>query len=166
MSDSTHTNLLQLTTTIVSAHIAGNDLAADELPVLIQGVYAALARAPDASFHTEETRAERQEPAVPVKQSVFPDYIVCLEDGRKLQMLRRHLATRYGMTVAEYRTKWGLPASYPVVAPNYAAKRSELAKQIGLGRKQSGPDAEPQVQRIPEGMSGRRRSRANKAAVE
>ena len=164
MSHTTHTDILQLTTTVVSAHIAGNDLAADELPALIQGVYAALSKAPDASLHTEETRAERQEPAVPVKKSVFPDCIVCLEDGRKLKMLRRHLATRYGMTVAEYRSKWGLPASYPVVAPNYATKRSELAKQIGLGRKQPEPDAEPQVQKIPEGKSGQKRRQANKAA--
>ena len=164
MSHTTHTDILQLTTTIVSAHIAGNDLPTDDLPALIQGVYAALAKAPEAT--TKEARAERQEPAVPVKQSVFPDYIVCLEDGRKLKMLRRHLATRYGMTVAEYRSKWGLPASYPVVAPNYATKRSELAKQIGLGRKQPEPGADARIQRIPEGMSGRRRQRANKAAAE
>ena len=165
MSDTTHTDVLQLTTTIVSAHIAGNDMATDELPAFIQVVYAALRQAPEAP-QTDEARADRQrqEPAVPVKQSVFPDYIVCLEDGKKMKMLRRHLTARYGMTVAEYRTKWGLPLSYPVVAPNYATKRSELAKQIGLGRKQSEPDAEPQIQRIPEGKSGQRRQRANKAA--
>ena len=164
MSDTTHTDLLQLTTTIVSAYIAGNDLPAEDLPGLIQGVYAALARATEAP--TKEARAERQEPAIPIKQSVFPDYIVCLEDGRKLKMLRRHLATRYGMTVVEYRTKWGLPASYPVVAPNYATKRSELAKQLGLGRKQPRFGAEGRIQKIPEGVSGRRRSRAIKAAVK
>ncbi len=102
MSDSTHTDIFQLTTTIVSAHVAGNDMAADGLPALIQAVYAALRRAPEASPQTDEARAElqRPEPAVPVKRSVFPDHIVCLEDGKKLKMLRRHLSARYGMTVA------------------------------------------------------------------
>ena len=165
MSETTHTDTLQLTATIVSAHVAGNDMAVDQLPAFIQAVYAALRQVPEA-LQTDEARAERQqqEPAVPIKLSVFPDYIVCLEDGKRMKTLRRHLATSYGMTVADYRTKWGLPLSYPVVAPNYAAKRSELAKQIGLGRKRKEPDVDPQIQRIPEGKSGQRRQRANKAA--
>ena len=166
MSIRTHTDVLQLTTTIVSAHIARHDMAADELAAMIQAVYAALRQAPGTPAQTDEARAERQrpEPVVPIKQSVFPDYIICLENGKKMKMLRRHLMASYGMTVADYRTKWSLPPSYPVVAPNYAAKRSELAKRIGLGRKRQEPDAEPSIQRIPEGMSGRRRKRANKAA--
>lgn len=162
MSDRTPSDILRLTANIVSAHVAGNETVSDELPALIQAVYAAL----DQVSEVRQTGSEppQQEPAVPIKQSVFPDHIVCLEDGRKMKMLRRHLANRYGMTVAEYRTKWGLPLSYPVVAPNYAAKRSELAKQLGLGRKRQEPSSKPHIQQIPEGVSGQRAQRAKKAA--
>jgi predicted transcriptional regulator len=121
--------LLELTTKIVGAHVANNPVAVTDVPGLIATVHQAL-----ATLGPEEP-APRPEPAVPIKQSVKPDYIVCLEDGKKLKMLKRHLKTAYNMTPAEYRERWGLPRDYPMVAPNYAKKRSELAKKIGLGRK-------------------------------
>lgn len=124
-----HNELLVLTTEIVSAHLSNNSLSADEIPALIQRVYKTL-----ASVGTEQTAfAERPQPAVPIKKSVTPDYIVCLEDGKKLKMLKRHLKTAYNMSPEEYRERWGLPADYPMVAPNYARQRSSLAKEIGLG---------------------------------
>jgi len=123
--------LLALTTEIVSAHVANNELAASDLPGLIEQVYAALSRI--AGGAAPAVVAERPEPAVPIKKSVAPDYIVCLEDGKKLKMLKRYLKTRYDLTPDEYRARWGLPSDYPMVAPNYAAQRSELAKKIGLG---------------------------------
>ncbi len=121
--------LATLTADIVSAHAANHNVAANDLPGLIANVYAALAGLGTAAARPEEKLV----PAVPVRLSVKPDYIVCLESGRKLKMLKRHLMTRYGMTPDEYRGKWGLPADYPMVAPNYAKVRSELAKSIGLG---------------------------------
>jgi predicted transcriptional regulator len=123
--------LLALTTEIVSSHLANNSVAAGDLPDLIQTVFRKLAElAGDA-----EPPAEELVPAVPIKKSVTDDYIICLEDGKKLKMLKRHLSTAYNLTPEEYRAKWGLRADYPMVAPNYAAKRQALAKQIGLGRK-------------------------------
>ncbi len=130
MPDKTeHTDLLAFTTEIVSSHLSNNQVAAEEIPALIQKVYKTLSNV------NGETGAmmERPQPAVPIKKSVTPDYIVCLEDGKKLKMLKRHLKTAYNMTPEEYRERWGLPADYPMVAPNYAEKRSKLAKQIGLG---------------------------------
>ncbi|GAN86753.1 MucR family transcriptional regulator [Komagataeibacter intermedius] len=121
---------LELTTQIVSAHVSNNSVAADVLPDLIRNVYQALAM---AGRPAEEP--EKLQPAVPIKRSVFPDYIVCLEDGKKLKMLKRHLQSAYGMTPEQYRERWGLPAEYPMVAPNYAERRSSLAREIGLGRK-------------------------------
>ncbi len=123
--------LLALTTDIVASHVANNTVPLADLPQLIQQVYATLASV-DAS--TAATIA-RPQSAVPVKKSVTPDYIICLEDGKKLKMLKRHLKTRYNMTPEEYRERWGLAADYPMVAPNYAAQRRELAKKIGLGTK-------------------------------
>ncbi len=123
-------NLLSLTAQIVSAHVAHNAVPATGMPTLIQQVYATL-----RGLGNEPGVPEQREPAVPIKRSVFPDYIVCLEDGKKLKMLKRHLQTAYGMSVDQYREKWGLPSSYPMVAPNYAEHRSTLAKKIGLGRK-------------------------------
>jgi predicted transcriptional regulator len=123
--------LLALTTDIVASHVANNMVPVADLPQLIQQVYATLASV-DAS--TTAT-AERPRSAVPIKKSVTPDYIICLEDGKKLKMLKRHIKTRYNMTPEEYRERWGLPADYPMVAPNYAAQRRELAKKIGLGTK-------------------------------
>ncbi len=129
MSESfTNEDLLAFTTEIVSAHISNNEVPAADLPKLIQEVYRAL-----AGVTVPEPEAEQLQPAVPVKKSVFPDYIVCLEDGKKLKMLKRHLKTAYNMTPEEYRARWNLSADYPMVAPNYAERRSGLAKKIGLG---------------------------------
>ena len=123
--------ILALTTEIVSAHLANNAVVQNDVPDLIQSVYAKLAELATG----EETNSVELTPAVPVKKSVTDDYIICLEDGKKLKMLKRHLMTAYGMTPEEYRAKWGLRPDYPMVAPSYAAKRQELAKKIGLGRK-------------------------------
>lgn len=125
----TTTELLELTTDIVSSHAGNNTVAPAELPQLIQSVYQTLAGIGGAA-----EQAEKPRPAVAVKKSVFPDYIVCLEDGKKLKMLKRHLRTAYNMTPEQYRERWGLPADYPMVAPNYAKHRSSLAKKIGLGK--------------------------------
>ena len=122
--------LLELTTEIVSAHAGNNTVAPSDLPQLIQDVYKAL-----VVVGTMPVVPERPRPAVPIKKSVFPDYIVCLEDGKKLKMLKRHLKTAYNLTPQEYRERWGLPPDYPMVAPNYAKHRSNLAKKIGLGTK-------------------------------
>ncbi|MDQ2106146.1 MucR family transcriptional regulator [Azospirillum isscasi] len=121
--------LLSLTTEIVAAHVSNNTVALGDLPTLIEQVYKSLANVGTEPVATEE----RPQPAVPIKKSVTPDYIVCLEDGKKLKMLKRHLKTAYNMSPEEYRDRWGLPADYPMVAPNYARQRSSLAKQIGLG---------------------------------
>jgi len=129
MADDT-TDFLALTAQIVSAHVRHNSITTEALPALIKSVHAAL-----TNMGGVPAEAPRAEPAVPIKKSVFPDYIVCLEDGKKLKMLKRHLQTAYGMTPDQYRAKWGLPANYPLVAPNYAEHRSTLAKSIGLGRK-------------------------------
>ncbi|MCB9991248.1 MAG: MucR family transcriptional regulator [Rhodospirillales bacterium] len=124
-----HTDLLALTTEIVSAHLSNNQVQTEEIPNLIQKVYKTLSNVNGES----SVMAERPQPAVPIKKSVTPDYIVCLEDGKKLKMLKRHLKTAYNMSPEEYRERWGLPADYPMVAPNYAEQRSKLAKEIGLG---------------------------------
>ena len=123
--------LIAFTSNIVEAYVANNSAELDEIPGLINNVYSALANL-SAGAPQEE---ERPEPAVSVRASVKPDYLVCLEDGKKLKMLRRHLKRAYGMTPEQYRARWGLPSDYPMVAPNYAAKRSELAKKMGLGTK-------------------------------
>ena len=123
--------LITLTADIVSAHVSNNSVAVNDLPVLIQNVHSALS---GLGGRVEEPEI-KQEPAVSVRSSVKPDYIVCLEDGKKLKMLKRHLMTHYQMTPDEYRTKWGLNADYPMVAPNYAEQRRSLAKKIGLGTK-------------------------------
>jgi predicted transcriptional regulator len=128
----TASELLALTTEIVASHVSNNEVRADELPNLIQQVYSSLAGAAPGGAKPE---AELPQPAVPIKKSVMPDYIVCLEDGKKLKMLKRHLKTRYDMSPDDYRERWGLPSDYPMVAPNYAAQRSALAKKIGLGTK-------------------------------
>jgi predicted transcriptional regulator len=122
--------VLQLTAQIVAAHVQHNAVQAEALPSLIAKVYLTLRDVGQAPVETN-----LPVPAVPVKQSVKQDFIVCLEDGKKLKMLKRHLMTAYKLTPAQYRTRWGLPADYPMVAPNYAKVRSSLAKKIGLGRK-------------------------------
>ena len=122
--------LLELTTEIVAAHACNNTITPGDLPQLIQDVYKTL-----VVVGTTPLAPERPRPAVAIKKSVFPDYIVCLEDGKKLKMLKRHLKTAYNLTPEEYRKRWGLPIGYPMVAPNYAKHRSNLAKKIGLGTK-------------------------------
>ncbi|MDX3910924.1 MAG: MucR family transcriptional regulator [Sphingobium sp.] len=123
--------LITLTSDIVAAHVSNNSVSVSDLPVLIQNVYGAL-----AGLSTTPPPPEvKLEPAVSVRSSIKPDYIVCLEDGKKLKMLKRHLMTHYKMTPEDYRTKWNLPADYPMVAPNYAEQRRTLAKKIGLGTK-------------------------------
>ena len=123
-------SVLGLTAQIVSAHVSNNPVSPDALPTLIQDVYRTLAH-----MGREPTEMERPQPAVPVRKSVFPDHIVCLEDGKKLKMLKRHLKTAYNMSPEQYRERWGLGPEYPMVAPNYAKHRSSLAKKIGLGTK-------------------------------
>lgn len=123
--------LITLTADIVAAHVSNNSVAVSDLPVLIANVHGALAGL-GGSAPIVETK---QEPAVSVRSSIKPDFIVCLEDGKKLKMLKRHLMTHYQMSPEQYRTKWNLPADYPMVAPNYAEQRRTLAKKIGLGTK-------------------------------
>ena len=133
MADQTQSNdLLALTTDIVSSHVSNNTVQIGELAQLIRRVYSALATAGSGGAGAARSKPE---PAVAIKRSVRPAYIVCLEDGMKLKLLIRHLSTRHGMTPVEYRQRWGLPSDYPMVAPNYAKQRSELAKKIGLGTK-------------------------------
>lgn len=127
-----HETLITLTADIVAAHVSNNSVAVSDIPVLIENVHRALTGLSPSDAVAE---AERPEPAVSVRASIKPDYIVCLEDGKKLKMLKRHLMTHYSMTPDDYRARWNLPADYPMVAPNYAATRRELAKKIGLGRK-------------------------------
>ncbi len=131
MSDQSESGDLQaLMTKVVASHVANNTVAVADLPKLIQQVYDAL-----AGLSNGADAQERPQPAVSVKRSITPDYIICLEDGKKLKMLKRHLKTSYGLTPDEYRERWGLASDYPMVAPNYAAQRSALAKKIGLGTK-------------------------------
>lgn len=122
--------LITLTSDIVAAHVSNNNVAVEEVPTLISNVYTAL-----SGLGGGKTEEPRPEPAVPIRSSVKKDYIVCLEDGKKMKMLKRHLKTAYDMTPEEYRQRWDLPSDYPMVAPAYAEKRRELAKKIGLGRK-------------------------------
>jgi predicted transcriptional regulator len=123
-------NVLGLTAQIVAAHVSNNSVPQDALPSLIQEVYRTL-----AGVGKEPPQSDRPQPAVPVKKSVFADHIVCLEDGKKLKMLKRHLKTAYNMTPEQYRERWGLQPDYPMVSPNYAKHRSSLAKKSGLGTK-------------------------------
>jgi predicted transcriptional regulator len=121
--------LITLTADIVSAHVSNNSVAVNDVPGLIQNIHSALSQLGTSAPEPEV----KQEPAVSVRASVKPDYIVCLEDGKKLKMLKRHLMTHYNLTPEQYRAKWNLPADYPMVAPNYAEQRRSLAKKIGLG---------------------------------
>lgn len=127
----TNEMLITLTSDIVAAHVSNNSVSVDDVSTLISKVYGALAGLGQAVVVVETL----PEPAVSIRSSVKPDFIVCLEDGKKLKMLKRHLMTHYNMTPDQYRARWSLPADYPMVAPNYAEKRRELAKKIGLGRK-------------------------------
>lgn len=132
MADSVQTqNLIELTADIVAAYVANNQLDGVQLGDLISSVHDSLVK---LTTGASEPVAEPQQPAVPVKRSVTPDYIICLEDGKKFKSLKRHLRTSYDLTPEQYRAKWGLPSDYPMVAPNYAASRSALAKSMGLGQ--------------------------------
>ena len=141
MSDSTE-QILGLTAQIVSAHVRHNSVAPDALPGLIQDVYRAL-----LNIGQQPAQAERAAPAVPVKQSIRQDRIICLEDGKSFSMLKRHLMTDHKLTPQQYREKWGLSRDYPMVAPDYAKTRSALAKKIGLGRKAGRPAKRAAVRR-------------------
>jgi predicted transcriptional regulator len=131
-----HETFITLTADIVAAHVSNNSVAVNDLPTLISNVHTALAALGGPAPAAPEVK---QEPAVSIRASIKPDYVVCLEDGKKLKMLKRHLMTHYNMTPEQYRTKWGLPADYPMVAPNYAEQRRTLAKSIGLGTKRRKP---------------------------
>jgi predicted transcriptional regulator len=130
MDESDKTDLVELTAGIISAYVSNNSVVPTDLPGIINDVHEALSK---ASRQIGQTEREELRPAVAVKKSVTPDHIVCLEDGKKFKSLKRHLRTHYNLSPEEYREKWGLPHDYPMVAPNYAAARSQLAKQMGLG---------------------------------
>ena len=148
--------VLRLTAQIVAAHVEHNSVQLDALPGLIEKVYQTL-----RGVGQTPVVPDKPIPVVPVKQSVKPDFIICLEDGKKLKMLKRHLMTSYKMTPAQYRARWGLPSDYPMVAPNYAKVRSSLAKKIGLGRKAGDSPARPAAKRRAQKPVQRaRRSRA------
>ncbi|MBR0664489.1 MucR family transcriptional regulator [Roseomonas hellenica] len=125
-------DLLALTAEIVAAHVANNSITQTDLPALIQNVHRTLAGLGERPAPPPE---EKRQPAVSIKRSITPDYLICLEDGRKLKSMKRHLMTSFGLTPEQYRERWGLPKDYPMVAPAYSAKRSAMAKQIGLGSK-------------------------------
>jgi len=133
MTDSAGKTPVELTASIVSAYLSNNPTQASEIPNLISQVHAALLRV--ATWRTEAP-LEPAKPAVPAKKSITPEYLVCLEDGKRFKSLKRHLRSQYNMTPEQYREKWGLPADYPMVAPNYAVARSQLAKKMGLGQQQ------------------------------
>jgi predicted transcriptional regulator len=152
--------LLTLTTEIVAAFAGHHTVATGELPALISSVFQALRT---AGQNEAEKAAEAPVPAVPIKKSVTPAYLVCLEDGKKLKMLKRHLKTRYDMTPEDYRKRWGLSRDYPMVAPNYAAQRSSLAKKIGLGRKPAATPPAPEP--VTAAKEPRRRAAGRKKAA-
>jgi len=131
MTDGTGKGYIDLTANIVSAYLSNNPTPASEIPNLISQVHSALTR---VSSGRSEAPAEPAKPAVSLKKSINPDYLVCLEDGKRFKSLKRHLRTQYNMTPEQYRDKWGLPPDYPMVAPNYAVARSQLAKKMGLGQ--------------------------------
>ena len=154
--------LLRLSAQIVSAHVAKNTVSSEALPGLIRSVHAALAGVEQPGAPSEP---ERPQPAVPIKRSVFPDYIVCLEDGAKMKMLKRYLKVRFDLTPEAYRERWGLPRDYPMVAPSYAERRSTLAKSIGLGRKRE-PEPVPAVKKRGRPAKPRPSQDADVAATE
>jgi predicted transcriptional regulator len=131
MSDTSGKTPVELTANIVSAYLSNNPTPASDIPGLISQVHAALLR---VSSGRTDTPSEPAKPAVSTKKSITPEYLVCLEDGKRFKSLKRHLRTQYNMTPEQYRDKWGLPADYPMVAPNYAVARSQLAKKMGLGQ--------------------------------
>jgi predicted transcriptional regulator len=163
MTDPNNEALLGLTADIVSSHVANNNVATSDLPALIANVFSAL----NGLNSSAPAQQPEQEPAVSIRSSIKPDYIVCLEDGKKLKMLKRHLMTRYQMTPSDYRAKWKLPADYPMVAPNYAERRRSLALKIGLGRKGAAEPASdvsvvPAAEKKPRGPAKKKLSIATK----
>jgi len=136
MTQENHKNpeVLTLTSQIVASYLSGNTIPANEIPALIERIYKSLTTVGSPAGNL----ADRPQPAVSIKKSVTPDFIICLEDGKKLKMLKRHLKSAYNLTPEMYRERWGLPSDYPMVAPNYAEKRSKLAKNIGLGKRKRG----------------------------
>ena len=129
--------LVKLTADVVASYVSKNQILLSDLPTLISTVHTSLTKA-DSGIEQEPEVSEVQKPAVPIKKSVQPDFIICLEDGKKLKMLKRHLHTSYGMTPDDYRKKWNLPSDYPMVAPNYSAVRAKFAHDIGLGKRVKG----------------------------
>jgi len=127
-------NLLELTASIAAAYVGNNTVAQADLPKLIANIYQSLAAATQSSAENKQAETVELKPAVPVRKSITPDHIICLEDGKKFKSLKRHLRTHYDLSPEQYREKWGLPLDYPMVAPNYAEARSSLAKKIGLGQ--------------------------------
>ncbi|WP_082835805.1 MucR family transcriptional regulator [Croceicoccus bisphenolivorans] len=154
--------LITLTSDIVAAHVSNNSVAVADVPALIGNVYHALA----GLGETVSEEIAKPEPAVSIRASVKPDYIVCLEDGKKLKMLKRHLRTQYSMTPEDYRKRWNLPADYPMVAPNYAEKRRTLAKSIGLGRKPADAAKAPAAKVAAPAKAPARKAAAPKAAAQ
>lgn len=132
MNENNTVNYVELAADIVSAFVTNNSVPTSDLPVLIASVHAALERIGSGA---EEQAKEELRPAVPIKKSITPDYVICLDDGKKFKSLKRHLRTAYGLTPDQYRVRWDLPSDYPMVAPNYAKARSELATKMGLGQK-------------------------------
>ena len=129
-----HAEVLQMTTQVVSAYVRHNSVGEAQIPEVIKSVYASLA---GLDGHTEPGAKAKQKPAVPIKKSITDDYVICLEDGKKFKMLKRHLRTTYGLSPEDYRTRWGLGSDYPMVAPNYSKRRSAFAKKIGLGKRRA-----------------------------
>ena len=129
-----HSNMLQLTAQIVAAYVGNNKVTPSKMSAVIESVYASLAR---SDVHGETAPKAQQNPAVPIEKSLTANYLICLEDGQKLKMLKRHLRTTHGLRPEDYRAKWGLSPDYPMVAPNYATQRSAIAKKIGLGKRRS-----------------------------
>lgn len=158
-----HDTLITLTADIVSAHVSNNSVSVNDVARLVANVHSALS----GLAALKEQEAPKQQPAVSVRASIKPDHLVCLEDGKKMKMLKRHLMTAYGITPADYRAKWELPSDYPMVAPNYAAQRKELALKIGLGRKPKAtpePTAEPTAE--PAAKAPAKRGRKPMAVAE
>ena len=157
--DTKNPNISSLTSDIVSAYVANNTLVAEQVPDLINYVYAALNK---VGVHGAEPVKEELKPAVPIKKSVTNDHIICLEDGKKFKSLKRHLRTHYDMSPEEYRERWGLSRDYPMVAPAYAAARSELAKTIGLGQRRQAEAASP----APSSKSGKGGAKRGRSAAK
>lgn len=159
---SQHPTLLPLAAEIVAAYAGSHSVAVSDLPALIASVCNALRQAGDVA---DEKPTQALMPAVPIKRSITPDYLICLEDGKKLKMLKRHLKTRYDLTPEDYRKRWGLPADYPMAAPNYAAQRSALARRIGLGTRKPAAPPTPTAEPTPVAKAPRRRAAGRQRAA-